>query len=65
MYSVGFEPAMPGIERPQTYPLDRRATGIDNNNNNNNNMEEWESIWMKNSCGLKNRKAATEDANIE
>jgi hypothetical protein len=27
--SAGFEPAIPAIERPQTYALDRSATGID------------------------------------
>ena len=28
MLPVGFEPAIPGIEWPQTYVLDRAATGI-------------------------------------
>ena len=28
MPSSGFEPAFPAIERPQTYALDRTATGI-------------------------------------
>ena len=28
MPSGGFEPAIPAIERPQTYVLDRTATGI-------------------------------------
>ena len=26
--SMGFEPAFPAIERPQTYALDRTVTGI-------------------------------------
>lgn len=26
--SEGFEPAIPAVERPQTYALDRRTTGI-------------------------------------
>jgi hypothetical protein len=30
MPSAGFEPAIPGIERPQTYAFDRRATGLGN-----------------------------------
>jgi hypothetical protein len=28
MSSVGFEPAIPASERPQTHALDRAATGI-------------------------------------
>jgi hypothetical protein len=28
MPSVGFEPAIPATKRPQTYALDRAATGI-------------------------------------
>jgi hypothetical protein len=28
MPSAGFEPAIPAIKRPQTYALDRAATGI-------------------------------------
>jgi hypothetical protein len=28
MSLVGFEPAIPAIERPQTYALERRVTGI-------------------------------------
>jgi hypothetical protein len=28
MSSTGFEPAIPAIERPQTYALYRAATGI-------------------------------------
>jgi hypothetical protein len=28
MPSAGFETAIPAIERPQTYALDRAATGI-------------------------------------
>jgi hypothetical protein len=30
MPSVGFEPAIPAIERPQIYALDRTAIGIGN-----------------------------------
>jgi hypothetical protein len=30
MPSVGFEPAIPATERPQTHALDRAATGIGN-----------------------------------
>ena len=30
MPSVGFEPAIPASERPQTYALDRAATGTGN-----------------------------------
>jgi len=29
MTSAGFEAAVPAIERPHTYALDRMATGID------------------------------------
>jgi hypothetical protein len=29
MLSAGFKPAIPGHERPQTYALNRTATGID------------------------------------
>jgi hypothetical protein len=29
MPSAGFEPATPATKRPQTYALDRAATGID------------------------------------
>jgi len=29
MHSVGFEPAIPAIERPQTNASDRMVTGID------------------------------------
>jgi hypothetical protein len=29
MSSVGFEPAIPAIERQQTYALDSMATGFD------------------------------------
>jgi hypothetical protein len=29
MSQAGFEPAAPATERPQTYALDRAATGID------------------------------------
>jgi hypothetical protein len=29
MYPVGFEPAISAGERPQTYALDRAATGTD------------------------------------
>jgi len=29
MPSVGFEPSIPAGERPQTYALDRAATGTD------------------------------------
>jgi hypothetical protein len=28
MSRAGFEPATPAIKRPQTYPLDRAASGI-------------------------------------
>jgi hypothetical protein len=28
MLSAGFEPAIPATKRPQTYALDRAATGI-------------------------------------
>ena len=28
MPSAGFEPAIPGIEKPKTYALDHTATGI-------------------------------------
>ena len=28
MSSAGFEPAIPAVERPQTYALDWRTTGI-------------------------------------
>jgi hypothetical protein len=28
MHPVGFEPAIPANERPQTHALDRAATGI-------------------------------------
>jgi len=28
MHAVGFEPAVPAIEQPQTYALDRTATAI-------------------------------------
>jgi hypothetical protein len=31
MSRAGFEPATPAIKRPQTYTLDRAATGIGNN----------------------------------
>jgi hypothetical protein len=37
MLQMGFEPTVPASERPQTYVLDREASGIGNNNNNNNN----------------------------
>ena len=37
MPPVGFEPTISAGERPQTYALDRAATGTDNNNSNNNN----------------------------
>jgi hypothetical protein len=30
MHSEGFEPAIPAVERLQTYALDRTATGIGN-----------------------------------
>jgi len=30
MFSTGFEPSIPGIERLKTYSLDRRDNGIDN-----------------------------------
>jgi hypothetical protein len=28
IYSAGYEPAIPVVDRPQTYALDRRTTGI-------------------------------------
>ena len=28
MYTAGFEPAVPAIERPQTYALDRTAIAV-------------------------------------
>jgi len=31
MHSVGFEPAIPAVERLQTYALDYTAAGIGNN----------------------------------
>jgi len=31
LYSVGFEPAIPAIQQPQTYTLGGRATGIGGN----------------------------------
>jgi len=37
MHQAGFEPIISAGERPQTYALDRAATGTGNNNNNNNN----------------------------
>ena len=48
MPPVGFEPTISAGERPQTYALDRAATGTgttttttttNNNNNNNNNQK--------------------------
>jgi hypothetical protein len=33
MPSAGFEPAIPATKRPQTYALERAATGIGNNLN--------------------------------
>jgi hypothetical protein len=30
MPQAGFEPKIPATKRPQTYTLDRAATGIDN-----------------------------------
>jgi len=43
MPPVGFEPTISAGDRPQTYTLDRAATGIEqnssNNNNNNNNRQ--------------------------
>ena len=39
MPPVEFEPTISAGERPQTYALDRAATGTGNNNNNNNNKE--------------------------
>ena len=46
MPPVGFEPTISAGERPQTYTLDRAATGtgikaINNNYNNNNNNTNW------------------------
>jgi hypothetical protein len=32
MSAVGFEPTIPASARPQTYALDRAASGIDNFN---------------------------------
>ena len=37
MPPVGFEPMISAGERPQTYALDRAATGTGNNSSNNNN----------------------------
>ena len=37
MSPVEFEPTISAGEWPQTYALDRVATGSGNNNNNNNN----------------------------
>ena len=55
MPPVGFEPTISAGERPQTYALDRAATGTDafnltnNNNNNNNNKQHEETIEHLNS----------------
>jgi len=35
MPPVGFEPIISAGDRPQTYTLDRAATGIEHNSNNN------------------------------
>ena len=37
MLPVGFEPTISAGELPQTYALDRAATGTGNNNNTNTN----------------------------
>ena len=44
MPPLGFEPTISAGERPQTYALDRAATGTGNNNNNNNNNNKNSSI---------------------
>ena len=41
MPPVGFEPTISASEWPQTYALDRAATGAANNNNNNNNNNNY------------------------
>ena len=48
MPPVGFEPTISAGKRPQTYALDRAATGTDSatNGNNNNNNNKW--------CGVNN-----------
>ena len=48
MPPVGFEPTISAGERPQTYALDRAATGTGNNNNNNNNNNNRYDIIIKN-----------------
>jgi len=32
MFSAGFEPSIPAVQRPQSYALDRTATGISSTN---------------------------------
>ena len=47
MHQVGFEPTIPAGERPQTYALDRAATGTDTINSNRRNSNFQCSVFSK------------------
>jgi hypothetical protein len=44
MPPVGFEPAIPASERPQTHALDPAATGIDSSYNTNVNITKKKTV---------------------
>ena len=51
MPPVGFEPTISAGERPQTYALDRAATGTgydDDDDDNNNNNNKYNTVIVRN-----------------
>jgi hypothetical protein len=47
MPRVGFEPAIPATKRPQTYALDRAATGFGNIDISSNNFVRGPRKWAR------------------
>jgi hypothetical protein len=54
MPPVGFEPTIPASARPQTYALDRAATGIGITFLNNHKLKNCAFYQIITRCGLQN-----------